>query len=87
MPATEAGKIIKRSLRIAGHATSISLEDPFWDLLQHVAATKGLRVTQLIEQIDGDRSRTNLSSAIRVYLLEWLMMEGGMMIREVSRER
>ncbi|MCA0399537.1 MAG: ribbon-helix-helix domain-containing protein [Proteobacteria bacterium] len=86
MPATEPSRIVKRSLRIAGHATSISLEDQFWELLQHVAATKGLRVAQLIQRIDDERSGANLSSAIRVYLLEWLMREGGMMIREVPRE-
>jgi predicted DNA-binding ribbon-helix-helix protein len=65
--------IIKRSLRIAGHATSISLEEPFWTFLRQKAASEGRSVSDLVEDIDRERREGNLSSAIRVHLLEWLM--------------
>ncbi len=63
----------KRSLRIAGHATSISLEAPFWNLLTQVAAQEGRSVAAQVEWIDRGRQGVNLSSAIRVFLLEWVM--------------
>ena len=59
----------KRSLTIAGHRTSISLEDAFWDALKDVARARGLSVAELVEEIDKDRGNAGLSSAIRVYLL------------------
>jgi predicted DNA-binding ribbon-helix-helix protein len=61
---------VKRSFRIAGHATSISLEAAFWDALKAAAATRGLPVTQLVARIDAARGAANLSSAVRVWLLE-----------------
>ncbi|MFO1189111.1 MAG: ribbon-helix-helix domain-containing protein [Alphaproteobacteria bacterium] len=58
----------KRSVRIHGHRTSISLEEPFWQALKAAAARRGLSVSALVADID--RSRTgSLSSAIRVFLL------------------
>lgn len=57
----------KRTITIKGHMTSISLEDEFWEALQHAAADQGLSVAALVAEIDKDR-RTGLSSAIRVYL-------------------
>lgn len=60
---------IKRSVLIAGHRTSISLEPEFWDALKEVAASKGRSINGLITDIDRDRT-TNLSSALRVYLLK-----------------
>ena len=60
---------IKRSVNIAGHATSITLEPPFWQELQNIAKDKGLSVNALITHIDENRQTVNLSSAIRVYIL------------------
>ncbi|MEC9368979.1 MAG: ribbon-helix-helix domain-containing protein [Pseudomonadota bacterium] len=60
----------KRSLMIAGHPTSLSLEDNFWRALLEVAASKGISVATLIEQIDKSRGHAGLSGAVRVYLLE-----------------
>ncbi|MDX2263876.1 MAG: ribbon-helix-helix domain-containing protein [Hyphomicrobiales bacterium] len=68
--AAEAGRPVKRSLTIAGHRTSISLEEAFWTALQDVARGQGKTVASLIFQIDAKRGKTNLSSAIRVYLLD-----------------
>lgn len=60
--------IRKRSVKIAGHSTSLSLESEFWDALKEVAATRRLSLNALIEEIDRGRG-SNLSSAVRVYLL------------------
>lgn len=75
-----APAIVKRSLRIAGHATSISLEAPFWRLLRHAAASDGLSIAAYVERIDREQRSGNLSSAIRVHLLEWLMARGNLSI-------
>jgi predicted DNA-binding ribbon-helix-helix protein len=61
--------IIKRSVRIAGHATSISLEAAFWHGLCDIAAARGLSVNALVAKIDAERDG-NLSSAIRLFVLE-----------------
>lgn len=61
----------KRSIVIAGHATSVSLEPQFWDALRAIAAERGLSLNQLAAEIDLERSG-NLSSALRVYVLEYL---------------
>lgn len=58
----------KRSVRIAGHRTSVSLEQPFWTALQEIAAGRRQSVAALIAEVD--RTRTgNLSSALRVFVL------------------
>ncbi len=61
--------IIKRSVRIAGHMTSVSLEKPFWDTLESLARARGLTLGKLIEEVDARRDKANLSSALRVYIL------------------
>jgi predicted DNA-binding ribbon-helix-helix protein len=53
---------------VAGHPTSVTLEEPFWDALKELAAAEGLSVNALIERIDATRTG-NLSSALRVYVL------------------
>ena len=60
---------VKRSVRIAGHATSVSLEAAFWAALQEIAARRRLSVNALLATIDAER-RGNLSSAIRLFVLE-----------------
>ncbi|HWV02441.1 MAG TPA: ribbon-helix-helix domain-containing protein [Devosia sp.] len=61
--------MLKRSLTIAGHRTSIALEPEFWEALEALARHRGLRLTALIEEIDRDRAGPNLSSALRVAVL------------------
>ena len=63
-------RIVKRSLAIAGHQTSISLEEAFWLDLKAAAARRGLSVAALVAEVDSTRSDSNLSSAIRVFLLQ-----------------
>ena len=58
----------KRSVTIAGHRTSVSLEAPFWSALKEMAAERGISLSALIEEIDRGRAG-NLSSAIRVFVL------------------
>jgi predicted DNA-binding ribbon-helix-helix protein len=62
--------LVKRSLTIAGHRTSISLEDAFWRQLQVLALRRELSPSALISEIDSSRGAANLSSAIRVYVLQ-----------------
>jgi predicted DNA-binding ribbon-helix-helix protein len=59
----------KRSFKIAGHATSISLEAAFWDALRVAAARRQMSVVGLVAEIDQSRGGSNLSSAVRVWLL------------------
>ena len=61
--------IVKRSVVIAGHSTSVSLEEPFWEALRGIAAARGRSVQALIGEIDATRGGQNLSSAIRVFVL------------------
>lgn len=58
----------KRSIVIAGHATSVSLEPEFWEVLKDIAQARGVSLNQLVAEIDQGRSG-NLSSAIRVFVL------------------
>ena len=59
----------KRSLSIAGHRTSISLEDAFWEALKAIAAAEGRSITALVAEVDSGRGATNLSSALRLHAL------------------
>jgi len=60
---------IKRSFTIAGHATSISLEAAFKEALKRAASTRNMPVARLVSEIDSHRGDTNLSSAVRVWIL------------------
>jgi predicted DNA-binding ribbon-helix-helix protein len=64
--------ILKRSVSIAGHRTSVSLEEPFWEVLREIAEREATSVQALIGRIDTERGEQNLSSAIRVFVLAWL---------------
>jgi predicted DNA-binding ribbon-helix-helix protein len=62
--------VVKRSIVIAGHRTSISLEDSFWKALKEIAATRDETLSDLVAAIDDRRRGGNLSSAIRVFVLD-----------------
>lgn len=64
------GRMHKHSLVIAGHRTSISLESAFWDALRALAAARGLSIAALVAEIDATRGEANLSSALRVHVLQ-----------------
>jgi predicted DNA-binding ribbon-helix-helix protein len=67
---------LKRSIEIAGHKTSISLEPLFWELLKQAAKAKGLPVNALVGRIDAERIKApvppGLAGAVRVWLVAWL---------------
>jgi predicted DNA-binding ribbon-helix-helix protein len=67
---TEKSRVIKRSIVIAGHKTSVSLEDQFWDALREIATARGVSPATLVSTIDSDRQHNNLSSAIRLFVLD-----------------
>jgi predicted DNA-binding ribbon-helix-helix protein len=71
-------RVRKRSISIRGHRTSFSLEQPFLDELAAIAAARGIAVAALVAEVDAARPRdTNLSSALRVHVLEWLKARRG----------
>ena len=61
--------IVKRSVVLAGHKTSVSLEDAFWRGLKDIATTRRMTLSDLIDKIDVDREHGNLSSALRLFVL------------------
>jgi predicted DNA-binding ribbon-helix-helix protein len=61
--------VLKRSIVIANHKTSVSLEDKFWDSLKEIAAERDMTLAELVAAIDGNREHGNLSSAIRLFVL------------------
>ena len=68
-------QIRKRSILIAGHSTSVSLEDGFWEELKIIAAARGQSLNQLAAEIDAARTG-NLSSALRIFVLSELRANG-----------
>jgi predicted DNA-binding ribbon-helix-helix protein len=67
--------IVKRSVVIDGHKTSISLEDPFWTDLKKIAQAQRVTLSELLSTIDGARDQGNLSSAIRLFVLQHFCYE------------
>jgi predicted DNA-binding ribbon-helix-helix protein len=62
-------QVVKRSIVLAGHKTSISLEEPFWKALKDIAWRQHQTLSELIGGIDGERKYGNLSSAVRLFVL------------------
>jgi predicted DNA-binding ribbon-helix-helix protein len=62
--------VIKRSVIVAGHKTSVSLEEPFWRELKEIAHARNTTLSGLISIIDSERELGNLSSAIRLFVLD-----------------
>jgi predicted DNA-binding ribbon-helix-helix protein len=64
-------RVVKRSIVIAGHKTSVSLEDGFWKSLKEIAGERQMTLSDLVASIDTDRQYGNLSSAIRLFVLDF----------------
>ena len=62
--------VLKRSIVLDGHKTSVSLEDAFWSGLKEIADAKGIAVSAMVAEIDKNRRHSNLSSAIRQFVLD-----------------
>lgn len=75
--------IVKRSIVIAGHKTSVSLEDAFWNGLKEIGGSRKMTLSSLVADIDTRRSHTNLSSAIRLVVLDYFRSQ----ISAVSTDR
>jgi predicted DNA-binding ribbon-helix-helix protein len=60
---------------IAGHKTSVSLEDDFWQALREIAIRRNMRLSELVTSIDAERAHANLSSAIRLFVLSFYQLE------------
>lgn len=63
--------VVKRSIALAGRKTSISLEDAFWEGLRDIAGARRTTLSNLVASIDSERQNGNLSSAIRLFILEY----------------
>jgi predicted DNA-binding ribbon-helix-helix protein len=63
--------VVKRSIVIAGHKTSVSLEDAFWKGLKDIAGGRDTTLSELVASIDTERRHGNLSSAIRLFVLDY----------------
>jgi predicted DNA-binding ribbon-helix-helix protein len=69
---------IKRSVTIAGHKTSVTLEDAFWSALQEIASSRRATVRALIDEIESTRRGANLSSHIRMFILDYYRLHPGL---------
>jgi predicted DNA-binding ribbon-helix-helix protein len=67
--------VIKRTVSIAGRKTSVSLEDAFWHSLKQIAVQRELTLSELVTFIDTDRQNANLSSALRIFVLDHYQAE------------
>ena len=63
--------VVKRSVVLAGHKTSVSLEEPFWQGLKDIATSRRMTLSDLVSSIDLDREHGNLSSALRLFVLNY----------------
>jgi predicted DNA-binding ribbon-helix-helix protein len=68
--------VVKRSIVIAGHKTSVSLEDAFWEALKQIASERNATLSEVVASIDSSRSQGNLSSAIRLFVLDHFRANG-----------
>ena len=81
--------VVKHSIVLAGHKTSVSLEDAFWKGLKEIAARRLMTLSELIGTIDSQRQHGNLSSALRLFVLEFYrsqipVTEGREGLREIA---
>lgn len=63
--------VVKRSIVVAGHKTSVSLEEAFWTSMKEISALRDMTLSDLVSEIDKGRAQGNLSSAIRLFVLDY----------------
>ena len=63
--------VVKRSIVVSGHKTSVSLEDAFWSGIKEIASGRNITLSNLITAVDSERQQGNLSSAIRLFVLDF----------------
>lgn len=79
-------QVVKRSIVIAGHKTSVSLEDAFWSSLKEIAGNRQMTLSDLVSAIDSERQHRNLSSAIRLFVLDHYRIGGNRPATTLPRE-
>jgi predicted DNA-binding ribbon-helix-helix protein len=62
--------VVKRSIVVGGHKTSVSLEEPFWTSMKEISRQLRVTLSELVSEIDTNRQQSNLSSAIRLFVLD-----------------
>ena len=62
--------VVKRSIVVGGHKTSVSLEEAFWSGMKEISGARSMTLSQLVSEIDANRTQSNLSSAIRQFVLD-----------------
>jgi predicted DNA-binding ribbon-helix-helix protein len=63
--------VVKRSIVVAGHKTSVSLEEAFWNGMKEISGLRNITLSELVGEIDSNRQQGNLSSAIRLFVLDY----------------
>jgi len=63
--------VVKRSIVVAGHKTSVSLEEAFWISMKEISASRDMTLSDMVSEIDKGRAQGNLSSAIRLFVLDY----------------
>ena len=63
--------VLKRSIIVGGHKTSVSLEEAFWNAMKEISAQRDMTPSELVGEIDSNRQQGNLSSAIRLFVLDY----------------
>jgi predicted DNA-binding ribbon-helix-helix protein len=63
--------VVKRSIVVAGHKTSVTLEDAFWNDMKEIASGRNITLSDLVTTVDSERQQGNLSSAIRLFVLDF----------------
>jgi predicted DNA-binding ribbon-helix-helix protein len=67
--------VFKRSIVVGGHKTSVSLEDAFWNGLKEIARERHMNLSELVAEIDAQRQFSNLSSALRLFVLDFYRIQ------------
>ena len=78
--------VVKRSIVVAGHKTSVSLEEAFWNGMKEISGLRGMTLSELVGEIDNNRQQGNLSSAIRLFVLDYYRNKVADPRRESVRE-
>ena len=79
--------VVKRSIVIAGHKTSVSLEDAFWQGLKQIASERDITLSDMVASIDTECRQGNLSSAIRLFVLDYYRALGTVARNGVERSQ
>ena len=78
--------VVKRSIVVAGHKTSVSLEEAFWNGMKEISGLRDMTLSELVGEIDSNRQQGNLSSAIRLFVLDYFRSRAVQPVPEVKSE-